>query len=422
MTTLASFSDMLNEYLHYELLFEELKKQNYFINKVEKDTNWRGGTLPVPFEGAEASSVKFGGLTDEDEITEYDYVRGEVSGYKEVWGSMVWNAKDLVEHVPAAAREKGYVNKQSFLRNIHGQLKKFIDNMKIACSVSMLNGAHFAKLTADSTADTGVMTVDRVERFKLGQKVIIDDDDSTAITGWVSAININTKQVTVVTAKGGATVVDFSANTMTTAQNAKVYIDGGETSSNTFTSLRSQLLSAANGGSANLFGQSKLAYPYLQAVNYSGSAMTATTVLEVIFDAWTTINTLGKGYATDAVCSFKHLGNVFKALENGSGAYRHVSTEVTPYGYTKVVIGGVEGNLSLVGVREMDDDIIYFMDWSAVKLHSNGFFEKQVDPEGKAYYVKRTTTGYKYICDVRFFGEVVVSAPCRCGIIYGISY
>jgi hypothetical protein len=422
MVTLASFSDMLNEYVHYELLAEEMARQNFFIGKVEKDQNWRGGTLPVPFEGAKGSSVKFGGLTAEADITEYDYVRGEVSGYKECWGTMIWNAKDLVEHVPAAAREKGYINKQSFLRNIHGQLKTFIEDMKDTVSINLLNGSHFATLTADASANDGNLTVDRVERFKIGQKIVVDDDNSVAQTMWVKTINVNTKVVNAVTAKGGSTVFDFSAVPMTTAQNAKVYVDGAETSANVFTSLRSQLLSAANGGSANLFNVSKLAWPHLQAINVSGSAVSATNILEKIFDAWTTIKTLGKGNATDVICSYKHLGSVMKLLEAQAGGFRHVSTKATPFGYTEIEVFGVKGTLNIVGVLEMDDDVMYYMDWSALKLHSNGFFEKQVDPEGKAYYTTRSATdGYKYIVDIRFFGELVLHTPCHCGVMYGIT-
>lgn len=423
MATLASFSDMLNEYLHYELLVEELAKQNYFYGRVTKDMNWKGGTLPVPFEGAEASTLVYGGLADEDDITEFDYVRGEVSGYKELWGSMIWNYKDLVEHVPAAAREKGYINKQSFLRDIHGQLKRFITRMKCVVSYNLFNGPHFAKLTADATANDGNITVDRIERFTIGMKIYVDDDNSAAQEMWVKTININTKVVNCVTAKGGSTVFDFSGAQMTTAQNAKVYVEGADTSSNTFTSLRSQLLSAANGGSANLFGQSKLAWPHLQAVNVDGSGMTSTNCLGLIFDGWTAIQTMGKGNATEALCSYKHLGSVMKTLEAGSSGYRHVSTKVSAYGYTEIEIFGVEGQLKLVGIREMDDDVIYYIDWDAVKLHSNGGFEKHVDPEGKAYFVKRTpgaNGGYKYITDIRFFGELVVHTPCHCGVMYGI--
>lgn len=420
MTTLASFSDMLNEYVHYDLLLEDQKRQNYFLNKVEWDMSWRGGALIVPFEGSEASSVKYGGLTDADDITEFDYVRGEVSTYKEVWGAMIWNAKDLVEHVPEAARKKGYINKQSFLRNIHGQLKRFNETMKDAVSINLLNGNHFSVLTADSSANDGVMTVSRVERFKLGQKIIIDDDNSTAITAWVHSINVNTRSVVARTTKAGSTVVDFSANPMTVAQNAKIYVEGAETSSNAFTSLRNQLLSAANGGGSSLFGQTKLSYPHLQAINISGADITAANVLGKVFTAWTTVKTLGKGNATDCIVSYKWLGHIMALLEAGSGAYRHIKTEATVFGYTKITILGVEGQLEVVGVMEMDDDIFYFIDWDSMKLHSNGGFEKHVDPEGKSYYVTRATTGYKYIVDIRFFGELVVHTPSHCGVMYSV--
>lgn len=425
MVTLASFSDMLTDYLHYEMLSEELKLQSWFINQVEKDQNWRGGPLQVPFEGAQASSIAFGGMVAEADITEFDYVRGEVSGYKEVWGSMIWNAKDLIEHVPASAREKGYINKQSFLKNIHGQLKTFITSMKEAVSLALLAGAGFAKLTADATANDGAIVVNRPERFKIGQKVVVDDTDVDPITAWVKSININTKTIVLVTTKGGATLVDFSANTMTVAKSATVYREGANTSTNTFTSLRNQLLSAANGGGSSIAGVSKLLWPHLQAIQYDGSSMSATNVLSVIFDAWTTIKTYGKGNATDVVCSYKHLGSVMKQLEVIGGPYRHVETKVSAFGYTEVTVFGVEGQLKIVGVQEMDDDLMYVLDWSAFKLHSNGFFEHHVDPDGKKYYTTRTAGaggGYKYICDIRFFGELVVHTPAWCGVIHSISY
>lgn len=86
MATLRTFQDMLNEYLPYELLMEETMKRNYLLQHVEKDNDWKGGSLIVPFKGASASSYKYGGLTDTSDIAEYEYVRGEISGYKEIWG------------------------------------------------------------------------------------------------------------------------------------------------------------------------------------------------------------------------------------------------------------------------------------------------------------------------------------------------
>lgn len=422
MATLASFDDMLNEHLAYDLLIEELTDRQYLLKKIETNMKWKGGTLPVPFLGNRATSMKYGGLTDESDVHEFDYVRGEVSGYKELWGTLLFNAKDLHQHVPEGARRKGLVNKDSFLRILPDQIEDFINGVKDTVSTNLLNGPHFAKLTANSTANDGNMTVDRVERFQLGQKVLVDDDNSAVITAYVKTINVNTKVVNLVTTRGGATVVDFSANNMTTAQNAKVYVDGATTSGAPFTSLREQLLSAANGGSSNLFGQSKLAYPHLQAINISGATMTSSNVLEIIFDAWTSILNLGKGYATHVMMSYKHLGSIFKLLEAGSGGFRHVETKAYPFGYTEVTVGGVKGNLTMVGVLEMDDDTMFYLDWSALKLHTNGMFERHIDPNGNSYYIKRATTGYVYLTDIRFYGELVVHAPCRCGVIYAISY
>ena len=83
--TNRTFQDMLNEYLTYDLLKEELIKRDYVYRKVEKDTGWKGGTLPVPFKGSEATSVRFGALTNQGDISQHKYVRGQISDYKEAW-------------------------------------------------------------------------------------------------------------------------------------------------------------------------------------------------------------------------------------------------------------------------------------------------------------------------------------------------
>ncbi len=421
MATLASFDDMLNEHLHYDLLREEIKERAWLIGACEKDEDWKGGTLPVPFQGARASNFKMGGLTAENDIGEYDYVRGEVADYKECWGTLKFHSKDLAQHVGEGAKKKGLVNKDSFLKILPDQIEDFLDGMKDTVSIMLLGGAHIAKLTSDATAADGTVVLDRIERLQLGQKVVVDDDNSTPMTGYVRTINVNTSTAVLYDARTGGAVLDFSGNNMSTAQNAKIYVDGAESSANAFTSLRDQLLSAANGGSSTLFGQSKLAYPYLQSVNVSGTGVTATNILEKIFDAWTTICKLGKGHANTVLMSFKHLGSVMKLLEAGSGGFRHVSTKATPFKYTEVIVAGVRGELKLMGIWEMDDDIMPFLDMSAFKLHTNKMFERHIDPNGNGYYTVRATTGYYYIVDIRFYGELVLNAPCRCGIMYSVA-
>lgn len=413
MATTRTFQDMLNEFLPNELLREEFVKRDYLLSKVEKDNSWLGGNLVVPFKAAGASSVAFGSLTASNDIAEDTYVRGGVSGHKEVWGSLIFNHRDLMEH--------DRISEQNFLKLLPGTVEDFMDYLKNVVSVNLLNGAHFAKLTADGTVG-GLITVDRPDRFVIGQKIFVDDDNSAiSAAGYVTAINMNTKVITVQDARSGGSALDLSAYTL--AQNAKVYNDGALTAS--FSSLRGALLSAANGGDSTLYGVTKTSYPYLQAINVSGADITASNIMEKIFDALTTIRQLGKGNPTDVVMSYTNLASCIKRIEASKGAFNVVpnSQRAAQYGWTEIEVGSVaKGSLKLVGVQEADDDIIMFLDWRALKFYSNGFFRKRMSPDGVEYFESRATTGYTYIVDMCLFGELVVQRPSYCGILHSISY
>lgn len=413
MATTRTFQDMLNDHLNYDLLKEEIIKRVLVLQKCELDNDWKAGTLPVPFKAASASSISFGSMTASTDIAENKYVRGEITNQPELWGSMIFNHRDFIEH-------DGKVNEKSFLKLLPEVIEDFMDYVKNAASITMLSNSYFASGTATGDA-SGNLTVDRPERFDIGQKVIVDDGDSSPSTCYVNTININTGVVNFVTTRGGATPVDLSGYSV--AQSTRCYYDGAQ--SNAFTSLKSSLLSLANGGSTTLYGQTKTAYPYLQAINVSGASVTAANIVEKIFDAYTTVLKLGKGGMNkEAIMSWKHLGSVMKALESGKGAFHIIpnSQKVTAYGWTEITIMGVAGALKVVGVQEMDDDAIFIMDWSACKVHSNGFFRKRVGPDGRSYFEVRAATGYSYIQDVCFLGDLVLNRPSRCGILYGISY
>lgn len=425
MATARTFQDMLNEYLTYDLLREELVKRDYILQRVEKDDGWKGGNLIVPFKGSRATSVKFGGLTAANEISEDLYVRGEVSAYKEAWGSMIFNYTDLVQH------DTGRINEDTFLRILPDQIEDFMDYYKQVVSIQLTTGPHFASATSNGDiAGVGTIRVDRVDRFYIGQRVDIDDDDSGVLALLVSAIDVNDGTAGF-PGSGLVTFTDLLGAAVnlvayTTAQNARFYHDGVDvTGANTFTSLRSQLLSAANGGSATLFGVSKLAYPYLQAVQIDGSGMTALNILETIFDANTQIKTKAKGTAGEVLMSWNRLGACMKVIENQKGDFkvRPDSEEASQYGWMKITIGSVAGvYLTLVGIQEMDDDVMYFMDWNCVKMHSNGLIRKHRSPDGLEYHVVRNTSGYQYICDIAMYGELVVNKPGQCGVIHSISF
>jgi hypothetical protein len=415
MSTTRSFSEMLNQYLPYELLTEELLKRDWLLSNCEMDNGWKDSTLIVPFKGAGASSIAFGSLTDTADVSEDAYVRGSISAPKELWGTMVFNHRDLMDH-------DGQVPEKTFLRILPDAVDAFTDFVKQALSTALLNGPHFAKLLSDGTSG-GSMTVDHPERFQLKQKVYVDDDNSApSSAGYVQTIDINTKTITLDTTRAGGSDLDISSYTVD--QNAKVYMDGAQTAANQFSSLRGALLSAANGGDSTLYGTTKTAYPYLQAVNVDGSGVTAVNLLDKIFDGYVTVRTLGKGNANKVVMSYKNLATALKQLESSKGAFNVVpgSNKASIFGWTEIQIGGVKGALTVVGVQEMDDDVIMYLDMSAFKFFSNGFFRKRIAPDGKHYYEVRATTGYSYYVDICCFGDLVVHAPNRCGILYGISY
>ena len=431
MSTNRTFQTMLNEYLPNELLKEELVKRDFLLTRIDKDDTWLGGNLVVPFKAAGASSVSFGQLSASNDISEDKYVRGGVSTYKEVWGSMIFNHRDLMEH--------GSVNEQNFLKILPTAVDDFMDYMKMCVSVNLLNGSQFANVVATANAATGVILVNRPDRFAIGQKVVVQETAGTlhSLTGYVTAIDMNQTAanpgspiqgaITLSSARTGGVLIDFSqaANVMLLANVPRCYNDGAQTTGNAFSSLRGTLLSLANGGDATIYGQTKTLYPYLQAIQIPGAAVTASNILNQIFSGLTTVRQLGKGNPTDVIMSYKNGGSCLNVLETQKGGFNVVpnSQKATQYGWTEIEVGSVaKGGLKLVFVQEMDDDIIIFLDWRALKFHSNGFFKKRSSPDGREYFEVRNQSGFQYIIDVCLYGEMVVIRPSYCGIMYGISY
>lgn len=416
MATTRSFSDMLNEYLPNKLLREELIKRNWLLQNIEKDNSWEGGNVIVPFKGTGASSISFGALTASNDIAEDDYVRGSISGYQEVWGSLVFNHRDLIDH-------EGKIPEATFLKVLPDTIEDFMNYMKEVVSIALTSGPHFAKALTDGQAG-GTITVDKIDRFMIGQKVTLDDDNSSPADYYVTAIDVNTVTITLSATRGGS-AANISA--YTAAQNAKFYHPGvwdGSTAT-TFNSLRSSLLSAANGGASTIHGVTKTAWPFLQAVNVDGSSITASNILDKIFDAYVTIQSKAKGQCAVVLMSYKHLGSVLKLIEAAKGPFNVVpsSQKVSEYGYFEIMIGNMtKGMLKIVAVQEMLDSEIFFLDMKSMVFRSKGFFRKRKSPDGKEYFESRATTGYSYIVDTCLFGELEVSKPGHNGVLYGISY
>jgi len=404
MATTETFSSMLKRYMPYQLLVEEMKRRNYFWNKVSKDKSWKGGTLEIPFEGAEASSLQMGSLTAQADIAEAEYVMGVLSSQPELWGTMLFNEKDLKRHGDMKA---------SYLKILPGKINQFITRMSERVSIQLLGDGSIAVATANGTISAGI-AVDHPERFAIGEKVAVDDDDSAAVEGYVVSIDINTKIIEIDTTRTSTTAVDLSG--YTTAQNAKVYLPGVQ--ANGFTSLGSQLLSSTNGGSAALFGQTKTAYPHLQALNIDGSGYAAGTLLADVFGGFYEQATLGKGMPTEIVMSFDNFKNISTAIE---GDRRHSPTEKkSGYGFRSVTVMGPDSEMTITAVRDMPNDKMYILDWDAIKFHGHNFFDRKRS-NNEEFFVIRGTAGYQYVVDVAFQGDLVVNKPSHCAVIHSIS-
>jgi hypothetical protein len=416
--TLTSFQAMLNQYLPNELLKEELIQRDYIIQTANRDDQWKGGPLIVPFKGAGASSVAFGQLTSSNDIAQSQYVRGQITNYQEVWGSLIFNQADLMEH-------DGKIPESTFLRLLPDELEDFMDYVKEVTSVQLGSGPQFATLTANGDTDgTGLITVDHIDRFNIGQKVVLASSAAGPTVYYVTAININTNDVTLSATRGGPVT---ATSQFTTAQTAKVYHDGVYDASGNFTtfiSMRQALLSAANGGSATLHGQTKTNWPILQAVNINGSSITSVNILDKLYDAFTQVRKIGKGRATEYLMDLTNLGSCMKQLELNKGAFRVVEEpKESLYGWLEMKIANVTGQIiKLVGIQEMDTDIIPLVDWRSITFRTNGFFRKRISPDGREYFEVRNTNGYQYIVDVCLFGEMEYKKPGHSAIINAISY
>jgi len=418
MGTKRNFQDMLNQYLPNELLKEELIMRDYILQSVQKDNSWKGGTLVVPFKGAGATSVQFGGLTDTTEITQSKYVRGSINDYREVWGSLIFNQRDLQEH-------DGRIPESTFLRILPDELEEFMDYKKEVVSIQLGTGPHFDTFTVDGdTNGVGVADVTKIDRFQINQKVVVADDVPTSVAYYVVAINIDDEQVTLALTPGGAPT---TLAAWTVANNARFWYDGvfdAAGNHDTFISMRQALLSFTNGGLQTIHGVNKTSYPILQAVNIDGSSITASNILNKLFDAYTEVRRRTKGRATEYLMSLKHYGSIMKQLELQKGSFRVTEApKESLFGWMEMTIANVTGQVvKFVGIQEMDDDIIPLVDWRSITFRSNGYFRKRISPDGREYFETRAQSGYQYVVDCLLFGEMEYKKPGQSAITYGINY
>ena len=433
LSTDESFNSMLKRYMPYKLLSDEIIKRDYFLQRVSKDTNWKGGALQVPFVGANATSLSIGSLSDTGDIGSDTFVRGEVANYAEMWGAMVFNQKDLDQHNGSA--------EGSFLKILPDRIDVFAQTMKEAISGQLLNGSAIDKIRVVNNGTIDNIEVERPERFEINQKIVIAAAaGGQPLTYYVSKVTVQSDgtgllELSDTSSQSGTGLVGATdLNTDLTAADL-IYHPGVVAAGNTiidevFSSLPSQLLASGQvsgvaTGSADLFGQTKASYKHLQALNVDGSSLdfdstsAANSHLEKIFDAQTTVRRLGRGNPGECLMSYRNFAQCMKELE-GKREYQADVSKASKYGWSEIQVVGVKGALKLVAVPELDDSNIMVVDFDSMKLHSNGFVERRTAPDGKQFFETRGTTGYSYIVDHRFYGDLVCSKPSANAIIHDV--
>lgn len=414
-----SFNQMLTEKLHPELLKNEIVKRTYIMQAIDHDNEWVGGNYGFGFEEAGYSSVAFDALTAENDIAEAVEVRGNITEQKILSGSMVFNHRDLIEH------NSGKITEKSFLKILPRAITDFVFTMKNVVAQNLLTGRSFAKGIADGDAN-GKMRVNRVDRFQVGMKIEIEDDDTALTTAYVKKVSItdpNDQHIILHDGRGSGSAV-VSTVLFTNAANIKFYHPGGKAKG--FSSLKEILLiDPTEGGLATMYGVNKVDYSFLQNIEFDGNAITSTNILDQVFDFFTQQKISTASNAGEVWVSYKHFGSILKKLNSNKTAFNVVpnSRNVSEFGWDSVSIGSVSGEMiKIVAMKEMDDDIMFIVDPKTFCFATNGMFRKIKSPEGLDYYTVRSTSGYKYICDWEIYGEIFCKKPQANSIIKNISY
>ena len=144
--TLAQFDAMLksnqdvplferNMYLGVEILNRILRANKKFITGKRWDLN----RIEFAFEGGKASSLRFGGPIEPDDITSPSPRRGFINGYKELWGSQTLYLADIL-------KQGNYSSKATFFRMMATQNKGFMRHQRKMMSKMLATGPKLSSI------------------------------------------------------------------------------------------------------------------------------------------------------------------------------------------------------------------------------------------------------------------------------------
>lgn len=400
-----NFSDMLREYAPHTVIEDSFSKDNYLWGKLEKDKEWKDGVeYQIPVELSGASDFEMGALVSESNLGSSIYKKLTLSTQPQMTGAMVFNERDL----------KRYGNlKQSFLKLLPGEVNKFTRRARQHWSVKLLKGS-LAIATADGTAG-GEIEVDKPQYFAVGQRVEVSADSPATVSGFVTAIDMEAKTLTIMTARTAGSAVDLSG--FAAADNTKVNIPGSEDVED-FTSFADYLLPASAGGSDTIYGINKSIYPILQPQVADGASYTASNITDKLTDFYYDVKDLGKVDAAEILVPF----HVFKAFAKKIEANKRymVKDKMSGVGFSSLYIDGPSGEMKLTALSDMALDKAFVINWEDFCFAGYRFLDKVKDPDGNEYHKIRSTSGYKYIVDLVLQGELIAKKLSGSAVIHSI--
>jgi hypothetical protein len=405
--TTTNLQEMLTEYLPHDLITEEFQKHNFLWNAFEKDKSWKNGTdYVVPWEFAPNTDLNMGGLIAETDIGDLGvYKKAKKSDQPELWGAIKFHQKDLERYSDL---------KQSFLKILPGKITRFTEYMQQVVPCVILRGGALAIATGNGNV-SGEIAVDRPQYLSLNQKIIIIDDNSAAVTGFIRAIDMNAKKIQVYSARSGGAAVDLSA--MTAAAHAKVMIPGAD--SEQFETFEKYLLPASLGGSDTIYGVNKSLAPILQPQIVDGTSWSTSNVLDKMYDFYYDVKTLGKVKETELMVPYP----IFKAcakLMQGSKRFIEGKKEAG-YGFNKITLIGAEGEMTITGMVDMPNDKIFMLDKADFLYAGDKFFEKLKQQDGNEFFTVRKTTGYEHIVDIGARFDLIAKKLSSSACVHSLS-
>lgn len=403
--TAQVFNELLKKYQPWQAMEDYVKRSDFFLKNVQVKKDFIEDIMAIPFITAGHTNVRAGKLTPTNEVTRGDGAVGELKDEElmELWGTIKVTSKDIRKHKSA---EKSF--KAMFPQKISG----LMETMKEQVSVQFLQDGSICSIVSGGTPASGVVKVNRPERLSVRQRLDFKGD-TTTIAGFIRQIDMEQDLITVYDAEEGGSVVDLSG----IGANAGVYVY--DHANNDYDTLKSMLLPASQGGSANLHGIPKLSSPILQAHYEDCSGFSASTILDDVYKVFRKVKQKGKVKKASIVVPYFVFNDLVLKAQNNK---RYSASDVEAgYGFDKVTVHGAGGAMEIFGVFDLTDTG-YIMDWDHLYLCTQEMFTTNRDLGDEPWHAERTEDGMVYLLDICFRGGLAIRKASGFGILDKLNY